>query len=123
MIPIPEMKVVDIAFGNIDHMPKYEDVPKEFKDMNNKWCAFISKWFFCGIPKEIYDALEPKEGVDKEKAINAIRAILGSFAPKHEHKEAACAYLMSEWFEYKEELNAWEPSLKEFMTKKERSLS
>ena len=29
----------------------------------------------------------------------AIAAILASFEPKHEHKEAGAAYLLSQWFE------------------------
>jgi hypothetical protein len=40
----------------------------------------------------------PREGVDPEKAFRAIKATLGSFAPKHQHKEAAVAYMLSCWF-------------------------
>ena len=40
-----------------------------------------------------------KDGVDNKKAMAAISAILRSFDPKHEHKEAGVAYLFSEWFE------------------------
>jgi hypothetical protein len=43
--------------------------------------------------------LTPREGVDKHKALAAIKAIIGSFAPKHEHKTSGCGYLLSEWFE------------------------
>ncbi len=40
-----------------------------------------------------------KPGIDETDAKRHLKAVLGSFAPKHEHKEAACAYLMSLWFE------------------------
>jgi len=43
--------------------------------------------------------LVPKEGVDKDKAMRHIKAIMASWRPKHEDKEAACAFLFSEWFE------------------------
>ena len=39
MMPIPEVTDVEIAFGTTKALPKYEDVPKEFKNWNNgtKW--------------------------------------------------------------------------------------
>jgi len=40
----------------------------------------------------------PNDGIDQNKALRHIKAILGSFEPKHEHKEAAAAYLLSLWF-------------------------
>lgn len=98
MIPVPEMTAVEIVFGGTKHMPKHEDIPEEFKDFNRltKWNAIVERWFFRGLPPDT--ELIPKEGVDPKKALRAIGAILGSFEPKHEHKVAACAYLLSEWF-------------------------
>ena len=95
MIPVPEMKMIDCIFGNIDHLPKWENIPEEFKNQSNKWVKIQQKWFFEGIKTE---GLIPKEGVDKLKAIAALSAIQCSWAPKHEHKEAGVAYLLSEWF-------------------------
>jgi hypothetical protein len=40
-----------------------------------------------------------KEGVDGNLAFRHLSAIQRSFTPKHEHKEAAVAYLASLWFE------------------------
>lgn len=45
------------------------------------------------------DLLTAKPGVDAHKALRAIKAVLGSYEPKHEHKEAACAFMLSEWFD------------------------
>ena len=36
---------------------------------------------------------------DTNKAIRHLKAILVSYDPKHEHKEAGVAFLLSEWFE------------------------
>lgn len=80
-------------------MPKYVDIPDEFKDFNNrdhKWLRFQSDWFFYGL-KNL--EITPKEGIDKDIALRHLAAIQGSFEPKHEHKESAVAYLASLWFE------------------------
>lgn len=95
MIPIPEVKDVDIAFGNIDHLPKWEDIPEEFRKGRTTWNKLFAHVFY-GQSGEA--ELEGKDGVDVRKAGRAIRAIMVSFQPKHEHKDAGCAYLMSQWF-------------------------
>lgn len=100
MIPVPEINRVDLAFGNISHMPKYNDVPDEFRRRNGtEYNKFVSAWFFSGRTQADMARLKPKEGVDRGKALAAISAILASFEPKHEHKEAGAAFLLSEWFD------------------------
>jgi len=106
MLAIPELTAADVAFGNIKHMPAYSTLPEDFRRHNgNDYCRAVSSWFFDG-GKGIPNGLEiggmkfvAKPGVDSGKALRAIKAVLGSFEPKHEHKEAACAYMLSEWFE------------------------
>ena len=78
-------------------MPSYEDIPKEFRILSdNKWARFTAQWFFEGVDAK---RLVPREGVDRTEALRHCSAILRSFEPKHEHKEAAVAYLLSLWFE------------------------
>jgi hypothetical protein len=106
MMEIPELTAADVAFGGIKHMPKYDTLPADFKRHNgNDYCKAVSSWFFSGakaspngltIEGQTFTA---KPGVDATKALRAIKAVLGSFEPKHEHKEAACAFMLSEWFE------------------------
>ena len=43
--------------------------------------------------------MKPKEGVDTKKALRHVKAVLGSWEPKHEHKEAGVAFLLNEWFD------------------------
>jgi len=104
MLAIPVLTGADVAFGGIKHMPKYEDVPDNFKESYDPFCKAVSSWFFSGA-KGIPNGLEingqkfvAKDGVDSVMALRAIKAVLGSFEPKHEHKEAACAYMLAEWF-------------------------
>lgn len=107
MMQIPEVTRLNVAFGNISHMPKYESIPDEFKGhRGTPFNEAVSAWFFRGAKRD-GDALvvdgqrfTPKAGVDADKALAAIRAVLGSFEPKHEHKEAACAFMLSEWFDH-----------------------
>lgn len=99
MFPVKDVSTLDMAFPcNVrELMPKWEDIPKEFRDSNSRsqWNRFMSDWFYSGL--ESYD-LKPRDGVDVAKALRHLRTILGSFEPKHEHKEAAVAYLASQWF-------------------------
>jgi hypothetical protein len=92
-----EVTQLDIAFGGkaMKILPAYNEVPKEFKEHQNKWNKFISGWFFNGID----DWPKAKEGVNGKLAILNIRACLADFEPKHEHKIAGAAYLASQWFE------------------------
>jgi hypothetical protein len=106
MLAIPELTAADVAFGGIKHMPKYETLPADFKRHNgNDYVKAVSAWFFDGakpLPNGIAidgKMFTAKAGVDPVKALRAIRAVLGSFEPKHEHKEAACAFMLSEWFD------------------------
>lgn len=106
MLPIPNITNLDVAFGNIDHMPKYSTLPEEFqRRRGTPYNKAISSWFFNGakfVPNGIEvdgKVFTAKPGVDANKALAAIRAILASWEPKHEHKEAGAAYLLAEWFD------------------------
>lgn len=78
-------------------MPKYEDIREEY-DRGRKWGnRLFSDWFYAGIKGT--DGLIAREGIDRKMALRHIRTVMGSFEPKHEHKEAACAYLFDKWFE------------------------
>jgi len=98
MFKVIEIDDVTMAFpADIMHlMPKYCDIPDEFKNGYTEWNKIFANWFYCGI-KMI--KVVPKEGIDKAKAIRHITAIMGSYEPKHEHKEAAVSYLLSQWFD------------------------
>jgi len=76
--------------------PKEEDVPEAFFDRENPWAMFARRWFNEGCST---DSLIPKFGIDKGQAIRHLKVCMGSFAPRHEHKIAGVAYLLSQWFE------------------------
>lgn len=92
------MTDADIVFGGgiKELMPAYSDIPEEFKSRSNKWTKVVSDWFYSGLKEVVWT---PKEGIDKEDALRHIKAVMGSWEPKHEHKMAGCAFLLSEFFE------------------------
>ena len=77
-------------------MPNKADIPEDIIRGRSIWCQVTSDWFFSGLRNVNW---RPREGVDQTKALRHIQAILGSWEPKHEDKEAAVAYLLSQWFE------------------------
>lgn len=105
MLTVPEVSGVDAVFGNIRHMPKYDTLPDEYQQMRGIARDAVSSWFFSGA-KAIPTGLEidgvkwtAREGVDHVKALRAIKAVLCSFEPKHEHKIGGCGFMLNEWFE------------------------
>lgn len=96
MRKIPEVTGPDLAFGNIAHMPKYHEVPDRFKSDRDPAVSAIHTWFYKGLD---VSKIKPRAGVDQNKALKAIGAIMRSWEPKHEHKVAGCAMLLDEWFE------------------------
>jgi len=98
MIPVPKLDGIDETFGNINHLPKMEDIPDKFKG-SNIFVQISEKWSFSGLTSLEDEGLTPKKGVDLREAMLALRACLTSWEPSHEHKHAGVAYLLSEWFD------------------------
>ena len=94
-LPIP-VSTADIAFGDkaMQILPRMTAIPKEFHNKSNEWNRFVSGWFFSGLKR--YPV--PREGIDFDLALKNLKCVIGSFEPKHEHKEAGAAYLASLWF-------------------------
>lgn len=88
---------IDLVFGGDMRklLPPMNEIPGEFKH-HNPWVTCVATWFAIGLKKPKFVM---KDGIDKAMALKHIGAILRSFDPSHEHKEAGCAYLMSLWFD------------------------
>lgn len=96
---IPLLKRIDVIFGNIDHLPKMSEIPEQFQRRDNPYVEFVSSWFYGGRSADDIRKLKARDGVNRDAALAAVKAILASFDPKHEHKTAGAAYLLCEWFE------------------------
>jgi hypothetical protein len=83
-------------------LPPWDEIPDEFRTKwhydNHPWCGLVNKWFGAGLSG---DEVTAKDGIDRNVAIRHLKACMGSFEPKHEHKIAGVAWLMSRWFDLK----------------------
>lgn len=90
---------LELGFGprNLgEYLPEYGEIPDDFKRDSNQFVVLTSMWFFNGLDRS---RLKVKPGIDANAALRHLSCVLRSFEPKHEHKEAGVAYLMSLWFE------------------------
>jgi len=79
-------------------LPPIEDIPEDFHRLyGTKWNKIVSRWFYNGLPEGT--EFKARDGIDTDIALRQLGACLGSYQPKHEHKEAGVAYLMSLFFE------------------------
>ena len=106
MLEIPTVTWADSVWGK-NLLPPMKDIPEGFKGYHGNsetapYIKFVEHAFFKGSDM---DGLTEKAGVDRVAAIRAIRACMKTWVPKHEHKIAGCAYMLSEWFDFKQEEN------------------
>jgi hypothetical protein len=78
-------------------IPPFCIIPKEFFHGNTKWNEFQRRWFFKGL--SVGTRFVCKPGIDEKAALGHLSSIQRSWAPAYEHKEAAVAWLASQWFE------------------------
>jgi hypothetical protein len=78
--------------------PKLGDVPKEFFD-RNPWHDLVNHLFYRGGEGLRMLPHADRSAEDQEKAFRWLRACLGSYDLKHEHKMAVCAWILaSTWW-------------------------
>lgn len=104
MIRVPKVTKADTVFPTLralgDAVPPLSAIPIEFRDDGpNRWCQLFTAVFYFGSQiKHERLALIPRHGVNAEDAWGALVVLARCFDIKHEHKEAAWAYLASQWF-------------------------
>lgn len=74
-----------------DHELYQEAVNRGFNKSSNPYCQLFQVLFFEG-GRLHFKANLPSNW---EEITRYLKALMGSFAPKHEEKEAICAYLLS----------------------------
>jgi len=94
--PVP-VSDVDVAFPAmaLDVMPLLKEIPKKYQ-VDNAWTSLFLEWFTNGLDPAIEFWM--KDGIDGLTAYRHLSVIIGSYAPKHEYKEAAFTFLCSLWF-------------------------
>ena len=94
----PVLTDAQVAFSTLDTDPKLLEEAQRwgFNKSSNPYNDLASNLFFKGGKLNFKEGLDP---VFKERATRYLRAYMGSFAPRHEHKEAVCALILSELVE------------------------
>ncbi len=94
-----EVTDLDMAFGGkaMDLMPPYNQELRDWSRTQEAapYLDFQSTWFALGLEPDT--ELYFNEGIDGNKALRHLKAIQGSFEPKHEHKMAGVAWLLHRW--------------------------
>jgi hypothetical protein len=96
-----EVTDVLVAFpASVAHlMPAMAAIPEDFRRERGNarpWIKLQCDWIYAGLPE---GAVTVKAGIDEETAWRHLACVQYSFEPKHEHKIAAVAWLMSRWFD------------------------
>lgn len=87
----PNVTTADIAFSTFDTDKTL--LAEAEKRTLTKGREKFNELFFSGGKLKFKDDVK---GTWKENAFLYARALMGSFAPKHEHKEAVCAMIFEE---------------------------
>ena len=97
---IPEVEDIDMVFQTkaLALLPKWDDLTDDEKRMRGPFCDAVSKIFFSGGRLEDH-GLKIKPGIDREKVYRFVRATLGDWSPKHEHKIGGIGHMLSKWCE------------------------
>lgn len=97
--PLPIPTLTDLAYPTYDTDARLLDMARErgFDKRSNPYHQLFDRVFFEGC-----GGFEKKEGIPEDyfyKVYAYYRCLSRSFAPKHEHKSAVCALLLSEIYE------------------------
>jgi len=87
----------ELISGTTKLLPAAFEIPEEFYfGGESKWNKLFNDMFYCGLTSL---DIKPKEDININAALRCIKAHMGSWAPKHEDKEAGVAYIMFVLFE------------------------
>lgn len=83
---------VDIAFGGDHLLPAWEQIPDEFRKGNDY--TRLAEAIFFGQPLPDWE-MAIRDGFTPELLNRVVRAHLGSFGPKHQHKIAGVGLMIA----------------------------
>lgn len=94
----PTVTDIQMALGHGNTNPTLlkEAQARGFDKSSNPYNKLFNKLFFSGGKLNFKNDLDP---TFKDKALRYLTALMRSFEPRHEHKEAVCALILSELVE------------------------
>jgi hypothetical protein len=99
---IPEVSDLDVAFPARwrELLPAPEELTQEDNNWNDPFHRAVSSLFSKGGTLEEF-GIYPKPGYDVRKVMRYIKATLGDWGPKHEHKIGGIAHMLRIWCDYR----------------------
>lgn len=96
--PVPELDASNFAFGASasDYLTR-EQLGPEFYYGRHPMFNVAEKLFYGGSLAQ--HGLKVRDDLDRKRVMNAIRGLLGSFAPKHEIKIGTVGAALAQWCE------------------------
>lgn len=89
---ISSINDVEAAFSTTRLLPDWDDIPDDFK-LGNAYTELVAAILY-GTPLPAGE-IELNDGVEGAMLNRCVHAHLDSFTPKHEHKVAGVAYMIS----------------------------
>lgn len=97
--PVFDIDPISVAFSTLIGAPYYLNYyDGQCQLVEKKYQDIASSLFFKGGKPEDF-GLKLRDGLDRGKVTMCLRALLSSFGPKHEEKEATVGFAISKWFE------------------------
>lgn len=85
---------LELAFGTTRFLPAEDAIPQEFYSARNIYVQIITAIFLGGAIPD--GEITIHDGIEAETLNRFIRAHVASFEPRHQHKIAGVAYLLSQ---------------------------
>lgn len=95
MIPHRDPRSVHVR----ELMPQKHLLTRNFRAYNAPFIDMIDDWIFGRTPDK--DRFIPKDGIDRDTALDHLSRIVNTDRVAHDDKVASCSYLMTIWFEKK----------------------
>ena len=103
--PITQEQVRNGQYRSADFAPPLWQIPSRFTSTPDAWGHVASTLMWAGS-SAILSAV-PRPSIDRDQALLHVGAVLLAIDLTVEHREAAAAYLLSEWFESIATANAY----------------
>lgn len=91
ILQFPDVTDADMAFGGYPRDWFAEVMKRELPRDYRKWADLMEELFFHGGKVPLNESLD-KDYVSR--GLRMLHAVMGSFEPKHEHKEQVCAQIL-----------------------------
>lgn len=98
--PIPEVSDLDMAFPTRwkTLLPPWDELTDDERHYGTIYCEAAERLMFNGGTLEDH-GVRIRDGVDAEKVYRYLKATLGDFGPKHEHKIGGIGHMLAKWCE------------------------